>query len=173
MSRIFLLLLGVGVAGIALLACSHVSESVNEPSRVAPSAHPPKPVAKRPVVDVPSLLALTIDELPARLGRPGPLPANFIDPAVVALNQIQIPLDSVAFFRCRGQGFVVTYNAKTRRLIDVLLLGHDEDLLMQRGHLVPDAASYLMVPVFEVGNVMAIQGIRVIPANLARTQWRR
>lgn len=169
-SRIFLLLLGVGVAGIGLLACSHVSESVNEPALVAPSAHPPTPVAKRPVVDVPSLLALTVDELPARLGRPGRVPATFVDPAVVALNQIQIPLDSVAFFRCRGQGFVVTYNAKTRRLIDVLLLGHDEELLMQRGHLAPDAASYLLVPVFEVRNATAVLGLRVIPADLARTR---
>ena len=63
---------------------------------------------------------------------------------------------------------MVSYNAKIRQLIDVLLLGHDEDLLMRQGHLTPDAAGYLLVPVFEVRNATAVQGLRVIPAGPGR-----
>ncbi|MDQ2771256.1 MAG: hypothetical protein M3Y54_12235 [Bacteroidota bacterium] len=168
LNRIFLLLLGAGVAGVVLLACSHTSEPAHEPSLEKLTTSPAQKRAVQPVVDVPFLLTLTVDELPTRLGRPGRVPATFIDPSVVALNQIQSSIDSSTYFRYRGQEFVVSYNARTRRLNDVLLLGHNEDLLMQRGHLVPAAASYLLVPVFELRNATALQGLRVVPAHLDR-----
>ncbi len=168
-NRIFLLL-GAATVGLVLLACSHTSESTHEASVAQPPMRPAKSRAVRPVVDVPALLALTIDELPARLGPPGRVPDTFVDPSVVALNEIQARIDSTAFFRYRGQAFVVSYNTKTRQLYDVLLLGRDENVLRQRGKLTENAAGYLLVPVFEVRDITALQGLRVIPAGVERPQ---
>ena len=53
-----------------------------------PATPPAEKLAVQPMVDVPALLALTVDELPARLGRPSRVPETFVDPSVVTLNQI-------------------------------------------------------------------------------------
>lgn len=166
LNRTLLWLLGAGAAGALLLACSHTSESTHEPGVAAPSESPSAAAKVLPVLDVPALLGLTVDELPARLGPAGRVPATFVDPAAVALNQIQAQLDSSAFFRYKGVEIVVNYDAKTRHLNDVTLLGSEEDQLMQQGQLTLDAPKYLLVPVFKLHQPTVLLGLRAIPVDL-------
>ena len=169
-NRMFLWLLGAGAAGVVLLACSHAGDSTHEPSVTMPPLPAPSTAAVPPVLDVPALLGLTVDELPARLGPAGRVPATFVDPAAVSLNEIQAQIDSSAFFRYRGIEIVVSYDAKTRYLIDVMLLGADEDHLMQQGHLALDAAKYLLVPVFKLHQPTALLGLRAVPVDMPHLQ---
>ncbi len=169
-NRMFLWLLGAGAAGVVLLACSHSGDSTHEPSVAMPPLPAPSTVAVPPVLDVPTLLGLTVDELPARLGPAGRVPARIVDPAAVSMNEIQARTDSSAFFRYRGIEILVSFNAKTRQLYDVMLLGADEDHLMQQGHLAQDAAKYLLVPVFKLHQPTALLGLRAVPVDLSHLQ---
>ena len=162
--RVLLVLLGAGTAWAALAACSHPAEPVSEPAMTG-HMQPPAPTT-RPVVDLPSLLALKVDEMPARLGPRQPLPALFDDPGML-LNDQQIKHDSLACFRYHGLEMVVNFDARSRRITDLLLLGANEDQLMQQGQLSLDASTYLLVPLFRPRSDTALLGLRVVPANLS------
>ena len=155
-----------GTAGAALVAlaaaCSHSGEPVQEPGHpvVAPPAAP-SPV--RAVVAVPALLGLSVDDLARHLGPPQPLPA----PVQALLNQMPgaNPVDSVRFFRFRSLEVLVSYDAGTRRFEDLLLLGTDEDLLMQRAGLSAEASNYLLLPVFQARRPTQLVALRVVPLD--------
>jgi hypothetical protein len=60
---------------------------------------------------------------------------------------------------------VASYNARSRQVRDLLLLGHHEDSLMGRAHLRPNAATYLVMPVFRDNRSFRLLGLRVIPTK--------
>ena len=162
-------IIGNGMAGAALLAlavaCSHPSEPVQEAGH--PVASHPTPRA-RTTVAVPTLLGLSVDALAQHLGPPRPVPT-----AVQALlDQLPgaDPADSTRFFRCRNLDVLVSYDAGTRRCNDLLLLGSDEDLLMQRAGLMAEAANYLLLPVFYVHRPAQLLGLRVVPLDPKQLQ---
>ena len=157
-------IIGKGVVGGALVAlavaCSHVGESGQVPAHSA-IVRPSAPRRARVVVVVPALLGLSVDALARQLGPPQPVPA----PVQKALSQLPStdPADSVRFFRYRSLDVLVSYNAATRRPNDLLLLGSDEDLLMQRAGLSAEASNYLLLPAFHVRHPMQMLGLRVVP----------
>ena len=155
-------------AGTALLAlaaaCSHSGEPVQVPA--VPAAVPVAVPRERAVVAVPALLGLSVDSLARYLGPPQPVPA----PVQAMLAQLPNaePADSTRFFRYRGLDLLVSYDAGTRRFNDLLLLGANEDLLMQRAGLSAEAVSYLLLPVFHAHRPTQQLGLRVVPVEPTR-----
>jgi len=141
--------LGAGL----LAACS----GAHEPRHVAGGGSTHVQVA--PTADVPALVSMSIDGLRQRLGAPRPLP-----PALAAaMPEARFALqDSATTFRTGGLTVVASYNARSREVRDLLLLGHHEDSLMGRARLRADAPNYLVMPVFYNGNAFRLLGLRVI-----------
>lgn len=142
--------------GLLLSACSgshesrHVVASGSEQVQVAPTT------------DVPALLGISIDGLRQRLGVAQPLPSTLAED----LPESRLAFtDSVAAFRTGGLTLVASYNARSRQVRDLLLLGHHEDSLMGRASLRPNAPNYLVIPVFYPGNAFRLLGVRVIPTK--------
>ena len=114
-----------------------------------------------PTANVPALLGQSIDSLRHRLGPPLPLPASY--PGPLAKENQLLTDDSAVSFRAGGLLLVASYSARTRRVHDLLLLGHHEDSLMGRATLRPNASEYLVLPVF-AANTSQLIGLRVVPA---------
>ena len=156
-------LLNKGMSGAMLvtaMACSHSNEPLQEPGQPAiAGATAPAPV--RAVVAVPALLGLSIDELTRYLGAPRPVPAS-VQALLSQLPSADSP-DSTRFFHVRGLDILVSYDASTRHFNDWLLLGGNEDVLMQRAGLSVEAANYLVLPVFHARRPTQMLGVRVVP----------
>ena len=147
------------LGGVALLGgCSGAHEPRMESSVPTRSAAPVKAV-----VDVPRLLPLSIDALAQRVGPRYPLPAEFEDPTTNQLARLGEPIDSVALFRPRDLPLVVSYDHQTRKVSDILVLGTDEDYLMQRAHFEASSPYYLLVPVFQSARPTQLLGLRIVP----------
>jgi hypothetical protein len=140
-------------ASLVLAACSRT----HEPRHVATNDMVHTQVA--PTADVPALLGFTIDGLYQRLGKAQPLPAALA--ASMPEARLTLP-DSVTTFRTGGLTVVASYNARSREVRDLLLLGHHEDSLMGRAHLQPNSPDYLVMPVFYNGDSFRLLGLRVI-----------
>ena len=158
MQRLTRLVLVGTVAG--LTACSGTHERGRE--QVAAVSGPPHAVA---VLNVPALLGLSIDALDRQLGARQALPAGFIDPMMQPLLSRGEPLDSTALFRHRGLALLATYDHRNRRVRDLLLLGSDEDALMQRARLNATSGRYLLMPVFKLQRPTELMGLRVVPTE--------
>jgi hypothetical protein len=146
--------------GLGLLGCS----GSHETHRVPPP--PARHVQVAPTADVPALIGISIDELRQRIGPSQPLPKQFVaSQASDVLYATQSPLDSLTAFRTGGLLVLATYNAHSRQVRDLLLLGHHEDSLMGRAHLNSSAANYLVMPVFHDSRSFRLLGLRVIPTH--------
>lgn len=145
--------------GLLLAGCSGAHESRHVPA--ADIVH----AQVAPTTDVPALVGASIDGLRQRLGASVPLPTGHPGAATAALQGAAGAADSVATFRTGGLVLLASYDAHSRRVHDLLLLGHHEDSLMGRARLRPNAASYLVMPVFYTGNSFRLFGLRVIPTN--------
>ena len=158
-----------GIAGAALVglaaACSHSGEPVQEPGHTA-IARPAGLLPARVVVAVPSLLGLSVDALARKLGPAQPMPASVL--ALLSQLPSADPADSMRFFRYRSLDVLVSYDAGTRRFNDLLLLGSNEDLLMQRAGLSAEASNYLLLPVFHARRPTQMLGLRVVPLDPAQ-----
>ena len=77
----------------------------------------------------------------------------------------EVELQTLRFFRYRSLDVLVSYDAGTRRLHDLLLLGANEDLLMQRAGLSAEASNYLLLPAFHSRRPTQMLGLRVVPVN--------
>ena len=116
-----------------------------------------------PTTDVPALLGVSIDGLRQRLGAAQPL----AEPLAATLPESRFGgfADSVTTFRTGGLTLVASYDARSRQVRDLLLLGHHEDSLMGRARLRSNAPNYLVMPVFYAGNSFRLLGLRVITTN--------
>ena len=117
-------------------------------------------------LDVPALLSLTIDQLPERMGPVRSVPPDFVDRMRAAVLIRADSPDSVRFFRWQGMAMVATYNHRTRHLIDLVLLGSNENELMRRGQLRLGALNYLVLPIFELRQPTRLLGLRVLATAL-------
>jgi len=140
-------------ACLLLAACSGAHESRHVANGSSTQ------VQVTPTTDVPALLGASIDGLRQRLGATMPLPATLAN----ALPEARLALqDSVTTFRTGGLTLVASYNARSRQVRDLLLLGHHEDSLMARARLRTNAPNYLVMPVFYAGSSFRLLGLRVI-----------
>jgi len=143
------------VSYLALSACSGAHEPVH-----TPTASRPRGIIT-PTTNVPALVGASIDGLRRRLGSAYPLPPNFDDPIMAAADSSAAP-DSVMAFRTGGLLLVANYNAHTRQVRDLLLLGRHEDSLLAKASLQTSGANYLVLPVFQAGSANRMLGLRVI-----------
>lgn len=117
-----------------------------------------------PTANVPALLGLSIDDLHSRLGTRQPLPTRpgTTDAVPEVASRLTNP-DSLASFRAGGLTLIANYNARTRQVHELLVLGHHEDSLMARAALRSSASQYLVMPVFASGRPNYLLGLRVVP----------
>lgn len=153
-------LAGFFVAAVGLGACSGAHETARE--HVVSASVPGR---SDPGLNVPDLLALSLDELSQRMGPPARVPAGFVDPTLAPLARRNERLDSVALFRKRGVALVAAYDYESRRVSDLLLLGTNEEELMKRAHLQLGAEQYLVLPVFQPHRPNELMGLRVLFIN--------
>ena len=156
-----LLLLG-GMLGLG--ACSGAHEPHHDP---VVNSRPPTPSPQPPALNVPALLNLSIDELSGRLGPRLALPPGFVDPTQMLLAR-RPAQDSAALFRSRGLALVASYNQRSRRVSDLLLLGTNEEELMSRARLELGADGYLVLPVFQERHPTRLLGLRVLAIGPAQ-----
>ncbi|AMJ66440.1 hypothetical protein [Hymenobacter sp. PAMC 26628] len=149
----FLPLLLLGAA--AQLACSRARE--REDSSTARVSVPPARTAAAPAVNLAAVVGRSIDEVRRQLGPARALPAGFQDPVR------RSGTDSTLAFQPRGLTVVASYDARTRRVLDLLVLGNDEEALMRRTGLLAEAPGYLLLPVFAVNRSTRLVGLRIVP----------
>ncbi len=136
--------------------CSRAHEHEDSPAAQALAA-PPAPTAAVPAVDLPAVVGRSIDEVRRRLGPPQALTADFQGPVAMQTS------DSTLAFRRRGLTVLANYDARSRRVLDLLVLGPDEDVLMRRAGLLAGAPAYLLLPVFASDHATRFVGLRVVP----------
>ncbi|WP_223649285.1 hypothetical protein [Hymenobacter psoromatis] len=152
--RAWLLLAGGLAAG-----CSGAHES-------AQTATAPAAATITPTANVPALLGASIDGLRKRLGAAQPLPVDFTDPLNQALTSGPTARpDSLAAFRTGGLTLIASYDARTRQVRDLVILGRHEDSLMGRASLRANSLNYLIMPVFRVDKPSHLLGLRIIKAK--------
>jgi hypothetical protein len=153
------------IIGSVLLLGSSLLEAcsgAHEPTHTTTTAH----AGVAPTANVPALVGLSIDDLHSRLGSSQPLPVGFASTAAVvsAANELT-KQDSLLSFKTGGLTLVANYNAHTRQVHELLLLGHHEDSLMARATLRASANGYLVLPVFANNRPNYLLGLRIIPLN--------
>ncbi|SNC60005.1 hypothetical protein SAMN06265337_0170 [Hymenobacter gelipurpurascens] len=150
---VFLVLAGLaGCTG----AQSSASEVINPTSKESTSV-----VAV--AVDVPQLVGHSIDEVRKVLG-----PAREKSSATIGLEPTPAQMkatkgeDWINTFEQGGQTLVVTFNARTRTVRDIVLIGSDEDYLLRAGNLNLTASNYIVLPVPNPKDTREVVGLRVI-----------
>ncbi|WP_426060160.1 hypothetical protein [Hymenobacter sp. B1770] len=140
----------------------------HEPPHDLATGSAPAMVQHKTILDVPSLLALSIDGLSQKIGPRQPMPTGFVDPILVPLAKQNEQLDSTLLFHHKGMKLVASYDFHTRRVSNLLILGADEDKLMAEANLRLSSERYLVLPVFRVGQVSKILGVRVIATEYSQ-----
>ena len=143
----------VGLSTVVLPACTGMNEHRRAPASVS--------ARLAPVLDGPALVGLPVDGLKSRLGPTGPLPVGFVVPMSPVGAPVGTAPDPAVSFRAKGLLLVVAYDYRNRRVNDLLLLGSDEDSLLQRADLTIPALRYLVLPVFREGRANRLLGIRL------------
>lgn len=148
-------------AGLQLVACWVVvgCSGSHEPAQTSPT--PRSSIA--PAANVPALLGKSIDGLRSKLGAAQALPPSYSDPLTAIITASPTGrTDSLLAFRTGGLTLVASYDARTRQVRDLLVLGRHEDSLMARASLQADARNYLVMPVFSANRRNHLLGLRVI-----------
>ncbi|WP_135435298.1 hypothetical protein [Hymenobacter fodinae] len=125
-------------------------------------AKPTQPVA----VDVTQLVGLSIDELRQVLGpaheastsKPGLEPT----PAELKLTNGEGWINT---FERNGQTIIVAFHARTRKVRDIVLVGTNEEELLQRGNLSLTSSRYIVLPFTQSDSAANISGLRVVARN--------
>jgi hypothetical protein len=145
-------------------ACSGSHEPI-QTSTVATHA------AVAATANVPALLGLSIDDLHSRLGSQQPMPGSFSTLAEVPEVASQLTSrDSLTSFQMGGLTLIANYNAHTRQVHELLVLGHHEDSLMARATLRSSASKYLVLPMFASRRPSYLLGLRIVPVNGSNQQ---
>jgi hypothetical protein len=142
----------LALGSVLLAACS----SSHEPPARGPAVGPAR-VQVAPTTDVPALLGKSIDDLRQQLGARQPLPSG-----ITAIDTSTSSPDSLAAFHTGGLTLVASYDARSREVRDLLLLGSHEDSLMGRANLRTNATNYIIMPVFYGRNSHRLLGLRII-----------
>ncbi|AMR26041.1 hypothetical protein A0257_02280 [Hymenobacter psoromatis] len=145
---------------LRLAACWAVAgcSGAHEPAQTAPTPPRASVVA---TANVPALLGKSIDSLRGKLGPAQALPANYKDP-LETITAAAPTTDSLAAFRTGGLTVVASYDARTRQVRDLLVLGQHEDSLLARASLRASARNYLIMPVFFANKPGHLLGVRVV-----------
>jgi hypothetical protein len=143
-----------------LFGCS--SDDAEKEAKVTESQNAPVEVKELALVvfDIASLVGKPVDEIREILGKP-----QDKEPEPTEL-QLQIGFDEWSnVFTKDGQELLVTFNPRTRQVIDFFLAGENKIILIQQGNLVEATLAYTIEPVNAIRNPSEITGIKIIPAR--------
>ncbi|RYU74776.1 hypothetical protein [Hymenobacter persicinus] len=114
-------------------------------------------------VDMPALVGRNIDQVRRALGPPTETKEEAIgmEPTAEQMKATKGE-DWINTFEKNGSTVVVTFNAKTRKVLDMVLIGSNEDELMRRGNLSLTAQNYIVLPVTDPKNAEKVSGLRVV-----------
>ncbi|MBA4159738.1 MAG: hypothetical protein H0X65_20020 [Gemmatimonadetes bacterium] len=143
-----------------LIACggggsAPASEARQDPAIVAHLSEP-API----LFDVPFLIGKSIDEVREALGRPQD---RSVEPTELQLA-VGIGEWSNVFTR-NGQDLLVTFNPRTRKVVDLFLDGTDRATLMRRGNLTEQSHEYQIEVVRALRDPSTITGLKIIPTE--------
>ncbi|GAB3848963.1 hypothetical protein GCM10028822_12640 [Hymenobacter terrigena] len=156
------LVLGTLVVGVGACSGAHEPNHDRAVPAVATAA------LKLPQLNVAALLPLSIDEINRQLGPRLPVPDAFTDPTrVPSIHSDERP-DSTVLFQRRGLNIVVAYDARTRRVNELLLMGSNENELMARSGLQLNSPDYLVLPFFQRQHPTQLMGLRVLALALSQ-----
>ncbi|TGD79761.1 hypothetical protein [Hymenobacter wooponensis] len=153
----------LGVLPVALVSCMGTQSAVETAAvvktRPAKSA---QPVA----VDVAQLIGLSIDELRQVLG---PAHEASADKRGLEPTAEQLRLTNgegwINTFDHNGQTIVVAFHARTRKVRDIVLVGPNEEELMQRGNISLTSPHYIVLPFTESDSSEKVAGLRIVARN--------
>ena len=127
----------------------------------APDRRDLPPAGRR--LNVPALVGRSIDQVRQRLGPPRETRQQAIGLEPTAEQMRTTKGEGwINTFEHEGTTIVVTFNARTREVNDLVLLGANEDELLRRGNLDFVADKYLVLPVTDPTAPSRILGIRVV-----------
>ena len=119
-----------------------------------------KPTVKTSYVfDVPNLLTLNIDQVRESIGQPVD---KDIEPTSQQLNNSSGEWDNT--FRKGGEELLVTFNVKTRKIIDLFISGDNKALLLEKTGLYEGDARYTLKFVQALSDPELITGV-IITSN--------
>lgn len=169
------IIISIVVLGLVYVAITNYTDKTlyggsSSKSLTKTAASPPKTsdakVAKPATVptpsyifDIPGLLGKNIDEIRKILGQP--LDKDMTEPTAEQSMGGSGEWDNT--FKKDGQELLVTFNFKTRTVIDYFLSGDNKTKLLQVGNLKENDPRYTIEPVKQLNKPTAITGIKIVP----------
>lgn len=112
-------------------------------------------VAPQFTFDVPALVGKSLDEVKATLGKP----KTFKEPT----KQDLLMFDTWNIeYEKDGVGLLVSYNLKTKGVVDFFMDGHDKATLLAQGNLQEKNDAYVVEPVKNILDESKITGIKIM-----------
>lgn len=142
----------------ASVACTRNSANTERADPDAPGAVP-----TAAPLNISTLVGRNIDQLRRQLGPPQETKDQPIglEPTAEQMRATK-GQDWVNTFDKNGQTIVVTFNARTRQVRDMVLLGTDEAALTRRAGLDLVSDQYMVVPVMNPNSPSTLMGVRVV-----------
>ncbi|WP_303311858.1 hypothetical protein [Hymenobacter sp. BT730] len=153
-----LLLAGLMLGLLAACSRSQTSSESERPLQKQPGTAQPASI------DLPKLVQHNIDYLRRQLGPPMEAADEIVgaDPSPAQLKATKGE-GWINTFRTQGSTLIVTFNARTRKVNDIVLMGTNEEELMRMGNLSPTASHYIVLSIPEPGQINKVRGVRIIP----------
>ena len=145
---------------VAAAACTRTQTTVETSS---PATGRAENVRSAQALDVPAVVGRNIDQVRRAWGAPRETREQKIglEPTAEQLKATRGE-DWINTFEKDGTTIVVTFNARTRKVRDLVLMGSDEDELLRRGNLSLTAPEYQVLPVANPQNDREQIGVRVV-----------
>ncbi|GAA4384388.1 hypothetical protein [Hymenobacter koreensis] len=146
---------------LVVLFCAAASCTRSTPSneQAGPS---PADVRSGNNIDISALVGRNIDQVRRTLGRPQEEGQTIGAEPTKDQMRATKGEDWINTFDYRGSTIVVTFNARTRKVRDLVLVGTDEEELMRRGQLSLVSTDYVVLPVNNPTAPTKITGVRVV-----------
>lgn len=114
-------------------------------------------------LDLSAVIGRNIDQVRRTLGMPREAKAKTmgIEPTPEQMKATKGE-DWINTFEKNGTTVVATFNARTRQVRDLVVVGDDEDELLGRTNLSLTSPNYMIVPVANPKNARAMIGLRVM-----------
>ncbi|MBC6989313.1 hypothetical protein [Hymenobacter sp. BT491] len=151
------------VSCLWLMGCTN-SQNAYERLVPAPTASQPRRNTT-PALDLPALLVQNIDSLRRLIGPPRELQGegSAAEPGARDSGTAAKVENWVNTFEKNRSTLIVTFNARTRKVVDIVLPGTDEEELMQQANLSLYDSRYIVLPVGDPKSLDRITGLRIIP----------
>ncbi|WP_400190263.1 hypothetical protein [Hymenobacter sp. B81] len=148
---------------VVLVLCTAASCTRSTPVNEKPAPSGESGLASSVKVDMPALVGRNIDQIRRVLGSPTETTQSTVGAEPSAAQMRATKGEGwINTFEYSGSTIVVTFNARTRKVRDLVLVGTNEDELMRRGNLSLVSPDYVVLPVENPTQPSKITGVRVV-----------